>query len=148
MAIYSVANLTTNTTSANANQEVISGANVGFRCLEVGLALSTASASSFGFGRPSAASVTPTSPVTVVAEDAGNNAAGNTTTALAWGTGPTAPSTYLRRVGLPATIGAGVLWTFPRGVICLKGGSGANGSLVIFNLASNGTINTWVVVDE
>lgn len=148
MSIYSIANVTTNVTSGSAAQEVISSANVGFRLLELGVTLSAATASTYGFGRPSAAAVTPTAPVTVLAEDAGNTTAGNTTTALAWGTAPAAPTAYNRRVSFPNTLGSGILWTFPRGFICNKGGSGALTSCGLWNLAANGLISTWVVVDE
>ncbi|SRR5258708_31832248 len=148
MSIYSIANRTTSGTTAAAAQEIISGANNGYRILELGISLAAATASVFGFGRPSTASVTPTSPVTVLAEDAGNTSAGVTTTALAWATPPGAPAGFNRRASFPATIGAGILFTFPRGFICLKGGSGVNGSTVIWNLATNPVIDSWVVVDE
>lgn len=148
MSIYSIANRTTSGTINAAGQEIISGANNGYRILEFGVSIGAATASVFALGRPSTASVTPTSPVTVLTEDAGNSAAGVTTTALAWGTPPGAPAGFNRRVSLPGTIGAGILFTFPRGFICLKGGSGVNGSTLLWNLAANAVSDTWVVVDE
>jgi hypothetical protein len=143
MAIYSVANRTSSGTIATAAQEVIAGSNVGFRMLECGLTINAATASVFGLGTPAATGITPTTPVTVLAEDAGNTAAGNTTTALAWGTGPTVPANFYRRVSLPATIGAGMIWTFPRGLIVLK-----TKSLVLWNITADAVADTWVVVDE
>jgi hypothetical protein len=148
MSIYSLANLTTNVTNGSAAQEILSSANVGYRLLELGITLSGATASTYGFGRPSAAATTPTSPVTVLAEDAGNTTAGNTTTALAWAVGPAAPTAYNRRVSFSNTLGSGIMWTFPRGFSCNKGGSGQLSSCGLWNLAANGVLSTWIVVDE
>lgn len=113
--------------------------------LELSLTISAATASTFGFGRPAAIGITPTSPVTVLAEDGGNTAAGNTTTALAWGTGPTVPANFFRRISLPATIGAGIIWTFPRGIVVLKALTS-----VLWNPSggSNSAADVNVVVDE
>jgi hypothetical protein len=145
LAIYSVANLTTGVATATPTQEIIAGSNLGYRMLEFGLSIVAATASTFALGRPAATGVTPTSPVTVLAEDGGNTAAGNTTTALAWGTAPTVPSAFFRRVTFPATVGAGIIWTFPRGLIVLK-----TLSTVLWNPSggSNSAAATWVVVDE
>lgn len=143
MAIYSLANRTSNTTTANPNLEIIAASAIGYRLLEVGLTINAATASVFGFGTPAATGVTPTTPVTVLAEDAGNTSAGNTTTALAWATPPTVPTAFYRRVSLPATIGAGIMWTFPRGVGVLK-----TKTLVTWNLSTTSVADIWVVVDE
>lgn len=142
MAIYSIANRTTSTTSAAATLEIIAASGAGFRLLEIGIIINAATASVFGLGAPAAKGITPTSPVTLLAEDAGNTTAGNTT-ALAWGTGPTVPANFYRRVSLPATIGSGVIWTFPRGLVVLK-----NTSLVLWNIATNSVADVWCVVDE
>lgn len=111
----------------------------------MGTTINAATASVFGFGRPGATGITPTSPQTVLAEDGGNTAAGNTTTALAWGTAPTVPANFFRRVSLPATIGAGIIWTFPRGINVLK-----TLSTVLWNPSggSNSVADAWCVVDE
>lgn len=143
MSIYSLANRTSSGTSAAATLEIIGAAAVGFRLLEVGITINAATASTFGLGTPQAKGVTPTSPITVLAEDAGNTTAGNTTTALAWGTPPTVPLNFFRRVSLPATIGAGIIWTFPRGLYVLK-----NTTIVVWNLATNSVADIWAVVDE
>lgn len=143
MAIYSVANRTSNSTTGNATLELIAGANQGYRLLELGFTLNAATASTFGYGTPAAIGITPTSPVTLLAEDAGNTATGNTTTALAWGTGPTIPANFYRRVSLPATIGAGLIWTFPRGINVLK-----TKTTILWNLSTVSVIDVWTVVDE
>lgn len=145
MSIYSVANRTSATANAAAAQENIASTNVAYRLLELGLTLVAATSSVYGLGRPAVTGITPTSPVTVLAEDGGNTSAGNTTTALAWGTGPTVPANFFRRVSLPATAGAGMIWTFPRGIVCLK-----TLSTVLWNPSggSNSVIDSWIVVDE
>ena len=126
-------------------QETIAGANLGYRMLEFGITLNAATASVFAIGRPAAIGITPTSPQTVLAEDGGNTATGNTTTALAWGTAPTVPANFFRRCSFAATIGAGLIWTFPRGIIVLKALSS-----VLWNPSgtANSVADTWVVVDE
>ncbi|MDI9847382.1 hypothetical protein QM467_04815 [Rhodoblastus sp. 17X3] len=143
MAIYSLANRTTVTTTGAANLEIIAASGVGFRLLEVGITINAATASAFGLGVPAAKGITPTSPVTVLAEDQNNTTAGNTQTALAWGTAPTVPAAFFRRVSLPATIGAGIIWTFPRGIMVPK-----NTSLVLWNLSAVAAADVWVVLDE
>lgn len=35
----------------------------------------------------------------------------------AWTTAPTAPTTFYRQFSIPATLGAGVIWTFPMGLV-------------------------------
>jgi hypothetical protein len=142
MARYSLANLTTNVTAANAALELRSSATDRYKLLEIGAWLNAATASTYGIGRPAAIGVTPTSPITVLAEDAGDPA-GTAQTALAWGTGPTVPANFFRRIGLPATIGAGFLLTFPMGIVCA-----VSNSLVLWNIGTDGAVNCHVVVDE
>ncbi|SRR6266704_1406 len=143
MSIYSVSNRTSNVTIATATLEVIGGANLGYRLLELGLTINAATATVFGLGTPAAIGVTPAGGATVLTEDAGNSAAGNTVTALSWATGPTVPANFYRRVSLPATIGAGIIWTFPRGIAVLKAKS-----LVLWNITVPSVADAWVVVDE
>lgn len=144
MALYSVAQRTTVTTIAAAAWEIRAASANKPKIMEVGLMLAAATASVYGFGRPAAAGITPTTPLTVVDEQDGNGPTGNTTTAVAWGTGPTVPTNHNRRISLPATIGAGAILTFPRGF-----GLPASGSAVIWNITANSAAtDLWVVVDE
>jgi hypothetical protein len=142
MAVYSVANRTSNVTSAAANLEVRAAATARPRLMETGMWLNAATQSPIGIGRPQAIGVTPTSPVTVLAEDP-NDGAGTTTTALAWGTPPTVPLQFFRRVNMAAAIGAGVILTFPRGLLIA-----ANGSIVHWNIAATSVMDVHSVVDE
>ncbi len=142
MAIYSIARRTTGVTTGTAAEEMRTASTDRPYLMEVGVYLAAGTASTYGLGRPAAIGVTPTSPVTVLAEDPAHPA-GTVTTALAWATGPTAPTDFFRRIGFPATIGVGVVWIFPRGLVVA-----ISSSIVIWNLATNGVIDAHVVVDE
>ena len=142
MAIYSVANLTTGTGSGAAALELRTSSSDRAALLEMGAWLNAATASVYGIGRPAAIGVTPTSPITWLAEDPASPA-GTAQTALAWGTGPTVPGNFFRRVGLPATIGAGFLLAFPRGLWIA-----VSASIVLWNTQANGAVNCHVAGDE
>jgi len=142
MAIYSLANRTTNVTSANPTLEIRTTSTDRPRIMEIGIFLAAATASTFGLGRPQAIGGTPTTPVTVIAEDPGDPA-GTVQTALAWGTPPTVPLYFFRRISLPATIGTGVIWTFPRGLLIP-----VSSSLVVWNITATGVADIYVVIDE
>jgi hypothetical protein len=64
-------------------------------------------------------------------------------TALAWSVEPTKATDDLRRIALPATIGTGVIWTFPKGIAMA-----ASTGLALVNRATNGVIDAYCVVDE
>ena len=142
MARYSLANRTTNTTTANANTELRTASADRVSLAEVHAFLSAATASIFGIGRPAAIGVTPTSPITWLAEDSGSPA-GSAQTALAWGTGPTVPANFFRRIGLPATIGAGFVLVFPLGLIIA-----VSASIVLWNLSTTAASDVNVIGDE
>lgn len=142
MAIYSLANRTTRGTAATAAFEIRTAATDRPKILEIGISLAAATSSTFGLGRPQAIGVTPTSPITVMAEDTGDPV-GTVTTAVAWGTGPTVPVNFFRRITLPATIGAGIIWTFPRGLVIP-----VSSSIVIWNIGTNSVADIWIVIDE
>jgi len=146
MAIYALAVRTSNTTAANAAFELMASANFGFRLVEIGFTQNAANASVYGLGKSATAGGTPTTPVTVLAEDIGNTTVGNSNTALAWTTGPVAPTAFYRRVSVPALVGAGIIWTFPRGLTVLKA---ITQTLVLWNIAGpTSALDAWVVVDE
>lgn len=144
MAIYSQAvNTTITTITAPAFDLKASAANSP-KVMEFGINLGAATASRYGFGRPgNDGSVAQTAGLAVLAENPADPT-GQTTTAVAWTTAPTVPTTFLRWVWLPATIGAGIIWTFPRGLTCP-----VSKGLVMWNTTANSANTTvWVVVDE
>lgn len=146
MALYTLADRTSGTVSGDATWELRSAATERLRIREIGIFMGAATASIFGLGRPAAIGVTPTTPVTVQAQDPGDPA-GTAQTALAWATKPTAPasSIYLRRIGLPAAIGAGVIWSWPPGGELIVP---ISYSIAIYNLATNGVADIYVTIDE
>lgn len=141
MALYSLAVRTTNTTINNANLEIRSASANRPALMEIGIAQATGTASSYGFGRPATIGVTPVN-VLFQAEDPGDPAA-QTNGSLSWATSPTAPTIFMRRINTPATVGAGVIWTFPRGLVVP-----VSSSVVVFNVTATVACDEWAIVDE
>ena len=142
MGIYSLSNRTTNVTIANPCIEIIAGAACRPRIHEIGIFMAAAAASVFGIGRPAAIGVTPTTPVTMLAEDVADPA-GEVTTALAWATPPTVPVSFFRRVSLAAAVGTGIIFTFPKGLYIAAGAS-----LVVWNITGTGVSDIHVVIED
>jgi len=142
MALYSLANRTTNVTTGNDSLEIIASSTGRPRLLEMGIWLNAATQTVLGLGRPQAKGGTPTTPINLQAEDP-NDPASATTTALAWSVQPTIPLQFFRRMNIAAAIGAGCILTFPRGL-----GIAANVSLVLWNLTAVSVYDVHVVVDE
>lgn len=143
MAIYSMGGVGGVGTTGVASTEIESAATDKPKIMEICISQVAATASLFGLGRPAAIGITPTTPVTLLDEQDGNGPTGLTKTAVAWGTPPTVPTTFLRRLCTPATIGAGIIWTFPRGL-----GMPVSQAVVIWNAATNSIVHFHVVVDE
>jgi hypothetical protein len=87
------------------------GANYRAKITEIALACNAATASSIGLGIPANTPVATTS-VLGQAEDRADPAS-TVNIDTAWSTAPTTPAQFLRQFGLPATIGAGLIWTWP-----------------------------------
>lgn len=149
MAIYSVAKASTVTTSGNCAADCVAvGSGVRPRVMEWGLFLGAATASSFSLRR-SSGNGTRTTPTSLIAEDAGDPALTGITDvsmATAFSAEPTEDSNALRRIGLPATIGVGVIWTFPRGIVLPA--NAANGQIVIVSDATNAASHNHHVVAD
>jgi len=143
MSLYGLSQRTTSTTAATASWEVRSGSGNKPRIMEVGISQNAATAGVYGLGRPAAIGVTPTSPQNFVAEADASAPTSNTTAAVAWGTGPTVPANFNRRVSCAATIGVGVIWTFPRGMDIAT-----SNSIVVWIIATAPVCDVWAVIDE
>lgn len=141
---YELSVRTSSGTIAEPGWEIIAGATPGrIRLLEIGFFLAAATASQIGLGRPAAIGDTPTSPVDFLPEDPNDVlASGVIQSAVAWGTKPTVPTAFLRRISLPATIGAGVIWTFPQGMVIP-----ASGSIVLWNIGASSVLDAYAVVE-
>lgn len=142
MPIYAIARRTTNVTSGASSHALRTAAADRAALLEAGIFMGAATASTYSLGRPAAAGVTPTSPVVLTAEDSGSPAA-TVDSALAWATSPTNPTIDMRRWASPATIGTGVIFTFPRGLLIP-----ISSNFVLQNLATNGVVDSFFVIDE
>lgn len=142
MAIYSLALNTTVTTTGAAAWDIKAAASNRPAIMELSINLGAATASTYGIGR-AGNTPTQTSAVLVQAEDPGDPA-GVSGCAVAWSVAPTIPTQFHRRVALAGTIGVGIIWTFPRGLVLAAGAS-----MLVWNLATNANnANVHVVVDE
>jgi hypothetical protein len=145
--IYSIAQRGTNVTTAQLTFDVASPTASGVLALitEVGVFLGAATASTYGIARTTTLG-TRTTPTALIAEAQGMPALTGITlvdSAIAWGAQPTISGTDFRRIGLPATIGTGVIWTFPRGIQLQ-----AQLAVGIVNRATNSALtDCYVVVD-
>lgn len=143
MSIASLSLASTVTTNAAASWDCQAAATCEPSIMEVGVMNGAATACTYGYGR-SANTPAQTSPVLLQQEDEGRPAA-LTGCAVAWGTAPTIPAQFFRRTLLPATIGSGMIWTFPRGIVLAAAGP----SFTQWNLAANSaSIAVHVVADE
>jgi len=118
MAIYSLSQRSTSTTSGNAASDMAVSTGARPRLMEMDLFLGAATASTFSLRRTSALG-TRTSPVALLGEDPADPALTGITlvdSAVAFSAEPTELTTKIRGVSFPATIGSGIIWTFPRGL--------------------------------
>ena len=138
---FSIGRRTTDGSSAAAALEIIAG-NSSAKILEIGIALVNATASIIGLGRPAAKGITPTAPVLLLGENSIDGVS-NVSTAVAWATGPTVPTSFQRRISLPAVAGSFIVWTFKNGLLIPAGAS-----MVLWNLAANSVLEVYVVSGE
>lgn len=142
MAIYSIAHNSTVTTTAASAADILAASTNSPKIMEIGVNLGAATASTYGLGRAGNTPVQ-TSGIAVLAENPADPT-GLSKVAVAWGTAPTVPTNFFRRISLPATIGSGVIWTFPRGLTVA-----ISAAMEFWNLATNSaSVNVNWVVDE
>lgn len=141
MAISSLALRSTNFTINQCCWELRTGSLARAVVLEIGILQFTATVQSLGLGRPQALGVTPVN-VLFQMEDP-NAPASSMNASLSWGTSPTTPLIFLRRMNTPAAAGVGIVWTFPRGLIVP-----VSSSLVLFNITAAVASDIWCVLDE
>jgi len=140
MALYSLGQRTAVTSATNPAFGIIGVATIFPRLLEFGLSQVTGVAGTYSLARSTNASVQ-SSTTLPQAENAADPAA-KTTTALTWGTPPTRTND-LRRLTCPATIGAGIIWTFPRGILI-----NATNSIDMWIIATAPVCDVWITIDE
>jgi hypothetical protein len=145
MALYSLGEVTTGTGIGVAVWEIRTASTDRARLLKIAHGRTAIPAASYTIrvGRPAAIGVTPTSPVTFIADDPADPA-GTVQSALAWGTGPTSPVEFFTGARQPA---AGVfqqIWSFPTGLVI-----GVSSSIVLWSLeADSSPLNVFAQVDE
>lgn len=143
MALYALSQRTSATAAASASWEIRSTSSNKPKIMELGISQNAATAGVYGIGRPGAIGVTPTSPQTFVDEGDGNAPAAQSTAAVAWGTGPTVPTNFNRRLSCSNVVGVGAIFTFPRGL-----GIPISSSIVVWILATAPVCDVYAVVDE
>lgn len=120
------------------------------RLREYGAFCNAATASPFLLGRPANTPVATTS-VLFNAVDPDTDAVSVTNMDSAWSTAPTTPTVIFRRVALPATIAAGIVFVWnPGEEIVLSKTAGSNAWLVVWNYSgSTGSVlNTYAKILE
>jgi hypothetical protein len=145
-ASYTVADRSASLTAAARLAEFRTTATDRAFVKEIGVSVGVAGASpTVGLIRPNAIGVTPTAPKTAQALDPGNPA-GTLTSAVAWGTAPTLPATpiYLRRVTLPAALGAGWVWSFAMGELIIPISSSLLLDLIALSAATATAIDWYI----
>ena len=142
MAIGSIGVRTSNLTITQASAEIRTTAAVRATILEMSLIQATATAQSLGFGRPQALGVTPGTTSTFIRDEPGAPVC-VTTMNLTWATSPTVPLVFARRWNSAATVGVGIIWTFPRGFVVP-----VSASVVIWNITTALACDYNVVLDE
>jgi len=144
MAIYSVGGVTSLFTAGTAGAELRTTATdrAALQRWFWGLNSNPASAFTLALGRPAAIGITPTTPVTLVAENPASPAGTTTLTTAGWGTGPTAPANFFRRFRIFHN--TYIRWTFPTGLVI-----GVSSSVVLWNAVSTAVaVQMFVAVDE
>lgn len=141
MAISSIGVRTTNFTIAQASLQWRNGTTGRVKTMEISIIQATGTAQSLGFGIPAALAATPTD-VTFLRDDVADPTS-LVISSITWTTSPTAPTVFKRRWNSAATIGVGIIWTFPRGMAMAI--SSAN---VIWNISTAVASDINVIVDE
>lgn len=143
MAIYSLALRTTVTTIAAASWAALSPATNEAAVMELGYVNGAATANVVGIGR-TANTPTLTGGVAFLAEDEGRPT-GLTQAAVAFGTAPTVPTQFFRKFSMAALVGAGIVYTFPRGIVLPAGGQ----AICAWNITANSAVvDIHCVADE
>lgn len=142
MSIASQAVRSSNVTLNAAQWQLRTSAAVKARILEVSIVHAAATAATVGWGRPNALAITPGTSTLFQRDDSADPAC-VTNIDLTWGTSPTAPTVYHRRWNSAATIGVGIVWTFPRGVVIP-----ISGAFIAFNITAGAIGDHNITIDE
>jgi hypothetical protein len=113
---------------------------------EIGVFCETAVATSVGLVR-SATTGTPSTSALCQAQDP-QRPASQTNIDTAWSAAATVAANYQRQIILPATIGAGVIWTFGPYELWAKNGATTQLMLWNFGAGTGAALRLYIVIDE
>lgn len=150
MARYSVAFAKTTGAAAGIICDLRTAAAKDLRVWEIWVTAETAVAGTVGLVRATGAGTTPGGDTVAVADDYSNTRTATFHCYTTYATEPTQATVYLRRTALPATIGAGLLWSFPEGIVIPTSTdtATANGLLLRQMTAAAVTYSVHVVAEE
>ncbi len=144
MARYDLGFRTLDGTVAAPAAEIRSTSSDKPRILEITMLQTAAAASALniGIGRPAALGVGPISPVKMLPEEVADPAA-SVLIATQWGTKPTIPTAFYRRIGAATGVGNGLIVAFPRGLTIA-----VSSSIVLWNILANSLMDVSVSIGE
>lgn len=142
MSLASQAVRSSNVTINQAQWQLRAAASAKCRILEISYVGATATAASVGWGRPQALAITPGTSSLFVRDDSADPAC-VTNIDLTYGTSPTIPAIFHRRWNGAATVGVGIVLTFPRGVVIP-----VSGAFVAFNITAGVAADHNIAIDE
>ena len=135
---------TTNFTATQACWELVAPSTRRIVVKEISLIQATATACSYGLGRPQALGITPV-PVLFQRDDPADNAS-TSSASLSWGTSPTVPLIFLRRWNTSAAVGPTMIWQFPEGLVLED--TGILSGLVIWNISTGVAMDVNCKIEE
>lgn len=150
MARYTVAFAKTTGAAAGPIMDLRPAAAKDARLWEVGVFAETAVAGTVGLVRSTSAGTTPGGAVVPQAEDYSNTRACTVNCYTTYATEPTQAGVYLRRAVLAASIGSGIIWTFPDGIVIPTSTDTATGNgLMLRQLSALAvTYSVYAVIEE
>lgn len=117
MSRYSVGFSKTTLAAAGPICDIRTAAAKDIRVWEIWVTSETAVAGIIGLVRSTNAGTTPGGDQVAVVEDYSNPRAVASHVYTTYATEPTQNAVYLRRAALAASVGSGVIWTFPEGIV-------------------------------
>ena len=150
MARYAVAFAKTTGAAAGPILDVRPAANKPAIVWEIGIFAETAVAGTVGLVRSTNAGTTPGGNTTPVAEDYSNTRTCTVNCYTTYATEPTQATVYMRRAALAASIGSGVIWTFPNGILVPTSTDTATANGLMLRQISTAavTYSVYAILDE
>lgn len=146
---YNLGVLTAAAAAGAAYCVIRGGAAQRVRIREIGISTNAATLASIGLGHPANTPAPTTSALAQPNDPADGVSICNIDTA--WSTAPTAPTIFQRRIVLPATAGAGWIWTWPDDEpLILDKTAGSAQQIVLWNFgaAAGPILSVYIVTKE